>query len=111
MLSYLTKFRANLPESTMYSSTCIKSDSFSWCVLFSIPNKISQVGKLFKFAGRILDRLKRSGKNFRTPQWHVASGTMFFLYKWAFSELQDLTHACACVVICGGLLKFEGRHG
>ena len=46
----LTQFRANLPD----SCTCIKSASFSWFVLLSIPNKRSLVVKLFKFAGKYL---------------------------------------------------------
>ena len=40
---------------TSNSCTCINSASFSWFVLFSIPNKRSLVVKLIKFAGKYLD--------------------------------------------------------
>ena len=50
-----TLFRVNLPDSTMNSCTCINSASFSWFVLFSIPNKRSLIVKLFKFADKYLD--------------------------------------------------------
>ena len=39
----------------MNSCTCINSASFSWFVLFSIPNKRSLVVKLIKLAGKHLD--------------------------------------------------------
>ena len=55
VFSCLTSFRANLPGSTLNSCTCINSASFSWFVLFSIPNKRSLVVRLFKFAGKYLD--------------------------------------------------------
>ena len=44
-----------LPDSTLNSCTCISSASVSCFVLFSIPNKRSQVVKLFKFDGKYLD--------------------------------------------------------
>ena len=44
----------NLSDFTMNSCTFINCASFSWFVLFSIPNKRSLVVKLFKFAGKYL---------------------------------------------------------
>ena len=48
-------FRANLPDFTMNSCTCINSASFSLFVLFSIPNKRSLVVTLIKLDGKYLD--------------------------------------------------------
>ena len=79
----------------MNSCTCINSASFSWFVLFSIPNKRSPVVKLLKFSGKCLvlastniGQTKKKWLELSKPShWHVGSGTMFFLYRLAFSEL------------------------
>ena len=90
VLSCLTKFRANLPDSIMNSFTCTNSAWFSWFVLklFSITNKRSLVVKLFKFAGKYLylastniGRTKRSGKNFRNL--HIVSLPCSMVCRWS----------------------------
>ena len=68
----------------MNSCTCINSASFSWFVLFSMLSKRSLVVKLFKFAGKYLNRAstnigqKKLQELSKPPNWHVGSGTMFF---------------------------------